>query len=52
VRISADSALGKVTLPGVDAAKGRASREAVVGDGRASLRIDTSMGSVHVSADA
>ena len=52
VRIEADSALGKVTLPGGDALKGRSSHEAVVGDGHASLRIDTSMGSVQVSADA
>jgi hypothetical protein len=52
VRIRADSALGKVTLPGGDTAKGRASRVAVVGDGDASLLIDTSMGSVNVTADA
>jgi len=53
VRISADSSLGKVTLPGGDGTtKGRSSREAVIGDGRASLRIDTSMGSVNVSAEA
>jgi hypothetical protein len=52
VRISADSALGKVSLPGGDAARGRSTREAVVGDGLASLRINTSMGSVNVTADA
>ena len=52
VRITADSALGKVSLPGGDGAKGRSSREAIVGEGDASLRIDTSMGSVTVTADA
>ena len=52
VRITADSALGKVTLPGSGVAQGRSSREAVVGEGEASLRIQTSMGSVNVTADA
>lgn len=52
VHIVANSALGKVSLPGGEAAKGRSTREAVVGDGHADLRIDTSLGSVTVSAEA
>ncbi|HEY4845605.1 MAG TPA: hypothetical protein VII89_07910 [Candidatus Dormibacteraeota bacterium] len=52
VRITADSALGKVSLPGADTGKGRSTREAVVGGGLANLQIRTSMGSVTVSADA
>ena len=52
VHITADSALGKVSLPGANTGKGRSTREAVVGDGLADLQIRTSMGSVTVSADA
>jgi len=52
VRVSAASALGKVTLPNSSSVvAGRLSRDVVIGDGRGTLHIETSMGSVKVSAE-
>lgn len=52
VRIVADAALGKIVLPGQDDDGGRrvsSRREATIGDGEASLRIETAMGSINVT---
>lgn len=51
VRVSASAALGKVIVPGGDEAKGGigASREALIGAGDATLRVETAMGSINVS---
>lgn len=53
VRVVAQAALGKVVVPGPDG-RGRPRfggdrREALIGDGTAELRVETAMGSVHVS---
>lgn len=52
VRIVADAALGKVLLPGSDEPERRrfgARREATIGAGDACLRVETAMGSIHIS---
>lgn len=52
VRIVADTALGKIVLPGHDDASGKrfsSRREAVIGDGAATLRVETAMGSINVT---
>lgn len=52
VRILADAALGKVVLPGNEEPDRRrfgSRREATIGDGEATLRVETAMGSIHVS---
>lgn len=52
VRIFADAALGKVSLPGPDEAERRrfgSRREAVVGGGDGVLRVETAMGSINVT---
>lgn len=52
VRIYADAALGKVVLPGSEESERRrfgSRREAVIGSGDATLRVETAMGSIHVS---
>jgi hypothetical protein len=51
VRVVANAALGKVVLPGMDEPnKGfGSSREATIGSGAGSLRVETAMGSIHVS---
>jgi hypothetical protein len=41
--------MGKVTLPGDAGARG--AQEVIIGDGTASLKIETNMGSVKVTAD-
>ena len=52
VRIRARSTMGRVTLPGGGGRTRPVSDvEAVIGDGRAGLEIDNTMGSVRVSAD-
>lgn len=54
VRIVADAALGKVVLPGAEGPDRRrfgSRREAVLGDGEGELRVETAMGSIHVSTD-
>ncbi len=53
VRILADAALGKILLPGDQAESPRrlgSRREAVVGSGDATLRVETAMGSIKVTA--
>ncbi|HYZ94025.1 MAG TPA: hypothetical protein VFA34_16755 [Actinomycetota bacterium] len=52
VHIVADAALGKVVLPGSEEPERRkfgSRREATVGNGDATLRVETAMGSIHVS---
>jgi hypothetical protein len=52
VRILADTALGKIVLPGHDPETGRrfsSRREAVIGAGEATLRVETAMGSINVT---
>lgn len=52
VRIFADAALGKVVLPGSDEPQRRrfgSRREATIGDGDGSLRVETAMGSIHIT---
>jgi hypothetical protein len=52
VRILADTALGKIVLPGHDEETGRrfsSRREAVIGAGEATLRVETAMGSINVT---
>ena len=49
VRMNARAHMGKVTLPGEAGARG--AQDAIVGDGTASLVIETNMGSVKVTAD-
>jgi hypothetical protein len=52
VRIRAEAALGKVLVLGNDSPKrGRFAdrQEATIGDGVATLRLDTAMGSIHVT---
>lgn len=52
VRIVADAALGKVVLPGSDEPERRrfgSRREATIGGGDATLRVETAMGSIHVT---
>lgn len=52
VRIVADAALGRVVLPGSDEPERRrfgSRREAVIGNGDATLRVETAMGSIHVT---
>ena len=52
VRILADTALGKIVLPGHDPESGRrfsSRREAVIGAGEATLRVETAMGSINVT---
>jgi hypothetical protein len=52
VRILADTALGKIVLPGHDPESGKrfsSRREAVVGAGDATLRVETAMGSINVT---
>jgi hypothetical protein len=53
VRITASAAVGKVIVPGRDdASKGfGSSREAMVGEGAGTLRVETAMGSINVSCD-
>ena len=52
VRVSAASALGKVTLPNSSSVvAGRLGHDVVIGEGVGSLHIETSMGSVKVSAE-
>lgn len=52
LRVKARAHMGKVVLPGDATVSGsRASQEIVIGDGGGSLVIDTSMGSVKVTAD-
>lgn len=48
-KVTARSTLGKVSLPG--GGTGRGDREAIIGDGNAVIDIETTMGSVKVSAD-
>lgn len=54
VRIIAQAALGKVVVPGSEREKRRGfggdRQEAVIGEGEATLRVETAMGSVHVSS--
>jgi hypothetical protein len=53
VRILADTALGKIVLPGQDGDGGRrfsSRREATIGAGDAILRVETAMGSINVTA--
>jgi hypothetical protein len=53
VRVTARANMGKVTLPvGSTGVAGRGTQDVTIGDGTGSLRIDTTMGSVIVSADA
>jgi hypothetical protein len=51
VRILADTALGKIVLPGQEGEGKRFSsrREAVIGAGDATLRVETAMGSINVT---
>jgi hypothetical protein len=52
VRILADTALGKIVLPGHDPESGRrfsSRREATIGAGEATLRVETAMGSINVT---
>jgi hypothetical protein len=49
VRVKARAHMGKVTLPGEAGARG--AQEVIIGDGTASLVIETNMGSVKVTAD-
>ncbi len=52
VRILADTALGKIVLPGHDAEQGvrfSSRREAIIGAGEATLRVETAMGSINVT---
>lgn len=52
VRIFADAALGKVILPGAEEPERRrfgSRREATIGAGEATLRVETAMGSIHVT---
>jgi hypothetical protein len=52
VRILADTALGKIVLPGSDANQGKrfsSRREATIGAGEATLRVETAMGSINVT---
>ena len=51
VRILADTALGKIVLPGQEREGTRFSsrREAVIGGGDATLRVETAMGSINVT---
>ena len=52
VRIYADAALGKVVLPGPqepDRRRFGSRREAIIGDGEGTLRVETAMGSIHVT---
>lgn len=52
VHIYADAALGKVVLPGQDEPERRrfgSRREAIIGNGDGTLRVETAMGSIHVS---
>lgn len=52
VRIFADAALGKVVLPGPqepDRRRFGSRREATIGGGDATLRVETAMGSIHVT---
>jgi hypothetical protein len=54
VRIIAQAALGKVVVPGYERERKRGfggdRQEAVIGNGDATLRVETAMGSVHVSS--
>ncbi len=52
VRIFADAVIGKVVLPGVDESERRrfgSKRETTIGAGDATLRVETAMGSIHVT---
>jgi hypothetical protein len=52
VRILADTALGKIVLPGHDPESGKrftSRREATIGAGEATLRVETAMGSINVT---
>lgn len=49
VRVNARAHLGKVSLPGAAGARG--AQDVIIGDGTASLVIETNMGSVRVTAD-
>lgn len=53
VSIVAQAAIGKVVVPGAEHARsgrfGSDKRRAVIGDGAATLRVETAMGSVHVT---
>jgi len=51
VQVAVRSSLGKVTLPGVSGAVGRGASEATIGAGQATLQIESTMGSVLVSAE-
>ncbi len=52
VRVTARAHMGKVTLPGgAEFAGGRGTQEMTIGDGAGSLIIDTSIGSVSLTAD-
>jgi hypothetical protein len=52
VRVTARANLGKVTLPGgAELAGARGTQDVTIGDGVASLKIDTSLGSVKLTAD-
>ncbi len=50
VKIAATAALGKVVLPGRAEGRGGfgSTREAIIGDGTATLRVETAMGSIQV----
>ncbi len=51
-RVIARATLGKINLPTSDAwVIGAGGREATIGDGRATVEIDTTMGSVNVTSD-
>lgn len=52
VRVHADAALGKVVLPGSEEPERRrfgSRREATIGAGEGTLRVETAMGSIHVT---
>jgi ferric-dicitrate binding protein FerR (iron transport regulator) len=52
VRISAQATMGKIELPnGISVTGGRRAQQVVLGDGTASLVINSNMGSVKVSAN-
>jgi len=53
VRVSAHSTLGKVTLPGgIGSVSGRGPAEVTIGSGVATLHVESTMGSVMVSAES